>query len=111
MERASQVRSRRAIGGLLLVTQPKEARAIPTGAGNRKSHLGEASVRCPIPGETVAHHHDALWLIVPFTHEDRAWGQLNLLPIERNKFGNDSRTVVFSPDLFQKLSRATIKVT
>jgi hypothetical protein len=96
---------------LLLVTQSKEARAIPTSAGNREGDFGEASVRCPVPREPVGHYYDPLWLIVPFTHQDRAWRQLNLLPVERNEFDNDSRTVVFSSDLVQKLSRATIKVT
>ena len=60
---------------------------------------------------TVGHYHDALRPIVPFTREHCAWAELDLLPIERNEFGHDSRTVVFSADLIQKLLRATIKVT
>jgi hypothetical protein len=57
----------------------KEARTIPSGAGDCEGDLREAIKGLAVPGKAVSHHHDPLRLSIPLPDQDRAERKLGPL--------------------------------
>src|SRR5258708_28223416 len=54
---------------ILLISQPKEARTVPSGTGDSKCDFGEAVIGLPVPGKPVSHYHYPLRLPVPLADQ------------------------------------------
>jgi hypothetical protein len=73
-----------------LISQAEKSGAIPFGACDRKSDLGEAVERFAVPRKAIGHDHDPMGFSVPFAYEDRARRRNKALLVQGGQiFGND----------------------
>src|SRR5258707_14478867 len=67
---------------ILFISQSKEARTAPLGAGDRKGDLGNSVISVDMPGKAVSHHHHPLRPPITLPDQDRAVRQFRSLLIK-----------------------------
>src|ERR1700682_2457048 len=92
------------------MTETKEARTVPPGAGDREGDLGEAVIRLAVPGKAVGHHHHPLRLSIPLPHQHRTGRESSSLLVKAGETGRRYRPSFFRNRSVQHLLRLVIEI-
>src|SRR6266403_3401160 len=97
-------------GLIFFVPEAKEARSIPSGAGDREGDLRQTVIGLAVPGKAVGHDHHPLRPSIPLPDENRAGSKLGPLLVEAGQSGGHCRSVFLRNRLIQHLPSCVIEI-
>src|SRR4029453_14120005 len=88
-----------------LVSEAKEAGAVPFAAGDREGNPGQVVIGLAVPDKARIHHHDPMALTVPRARQDGAGLEVDAPAIELRSQARGIDCAAIAADLLQQANR------